>query len=36
MPKNAGIPAVWIEGITPKGEGRVRDTLRSPESDLFR
>lgn len=36
MRKDAGIPAVWIQGITPSGDGRVRDTLRSPESDLFR
>ncbi len=36
MRKDAGVPAVWIEGITPWGDGRVRDTLRSPESDLFR
>ena len=36
MRKDAGLPAVWIEGITPWGDGRVRGTLRSPESDLFR
>ena len=36
MRKDAGIPAVWIEGITPRGDGRVRDTLRSPDTDLFR
>jgi coenzyme F420-0:L-glutamate ligase/coenzyme F420-1:gamma-L-glutamate ligase len=36
MRKEAGVPAVWIEGVTPRGEGAVRDTLRSPETDLFR
>ncbi len=36
MCKDAGIPAVWIDGIAPDGDGRVRDTLRTPESDLFR
>jgi coenzyme F420-0:L-glutamate ligase/coenzyme F420-1:gamma-L-glutamate ligase len=36
MEKGAGVPAVWIEGVEPVGDGRVRDTLRSPETDLFR
>jgi coenzyme F420-0:L-glutamate ligase/coenzyme F420-1:gamma-L-glutamate ligase len=36
MGKAAGVPAVWIEGVDPVGDGRVRDTLRSPETDLFR
>jgi coenzyme F420-0:L-glutamate ligase/coenzyme F420-1:gamma-L-glutamate ligase len=36
MRKDAGIPAVWIEGCTLRGEGRLRDTLRPPETDLFR
>ena len=36
MRKDAGIPAVWIEGITPWGDGRVRDSLRSIDTDLFR
>jgi coenzyme F420-0:L-glutamate ligase/coenzyme F420-1:gamma-L-glutamate ligase len=36
MPKDSGIPAVWIEGVPIAGDGRVRDTLRTPETDLFR
>ncbi len=36
MRKNASIPAVWIEGIPPSGDGTIRDTLRSPDTDLFR
>jgi hypothetical protein len=27
---------VWIEGLPIAGDGRIRDTLRTPESDLFR
>ena len=36
MEKNAGVPAVWIEGVRPAGSGRLRDLLRDPERDLFR
>jgi len=36
MVKNAGIPAVWVEGLPPQGEGRLADTLRDPQTDLFR
>ncbi len=36
MVKDAGIPAVWIEGVNPEGSGRLRDLLRDPERDLFR
>ncbi len=36
MGKGAGIPAVWIAGRPPRGEGRVSETLRDPETDLFR
>jgi coenzyme F420-0:L-glutamate ligase/coenzyme F420-1:gamma-L-glutamate ligase len=36
MPKDAGIPAVWIAGVPLIGDGRVRDSLRTPETDLFR
>jgi coenzyme F420-0:L-glutamate ligase/coenzyme F420-1:gamma-L-glutamate ligase len=36
MRKDAGIPAVWVEGVTPVGDGRVADMLRRPETDLFR
>jgi coenzyme F420-0:L-glutamate ligase/coenzyme F420-1:gamma-L-glutamate ligase len=36
MRKDAGVPAVWVEGVTPKGDGRVADLLRNPEIDLFR
>ena len=31
-----GAPAVWIEGLPPKGEGSLRDLLRDPKRDLFR
>jgi coenzyme F420-0:L-glutamate ligase/coenzyme F420-1:gamma-L-glutamate ligase len=36
MVKDAGAPAVWIEGHAPEGEGRLADTLRDSELDLFR
>jgi coenzyme F420-0:L-glutamate ligase/coenzyme F420-1:gamma-L-glutamate ligase len=36
MRKDAGIPAVWIEGLPLAGDGRIGDTLRAPENDLFR
>jgi coenzyme F420-0:L-glutamate ligase/coenzyme F420-1:gamma-L-glutamate ligase len=36
MGKDAGVPAVWIEGAAPEGDGRVRELVRSPETDLFR
>jgi coenzyme F420-0:L-glutamate ligase/coenzyme F420-1:gamma-L-glutamate ligase len=36
MEKGSGIPAVWIDGLTPRGDGALRDTLRDSESDLFR
>jgi coenzyme F420-0:L-glutamate ligase/coenzyme F420-1:gamma-L-glutamate ligase len=36
MRKDRGIPAVWIEGLVPEGEGRIRDLLRDPSLDLFR
>ena len=36
MRKDAGIPAVWVEGVIPEGDGRVADMLRRPETDLFR
>ncbi|MGH7338827.1 MAG: coenzyme F420-0:L-glutamate ligase, partial [Myxococcota bacterium] len=36
MRKDAGIPAVWITGITLTGDGTVRQTLRDPATDLFR
>jgi coenzyme F420-0:L-glutamate ligase/coenzyme F420-1:gamma-L-glutamate ligase len=36
MPKDSGIPAVWIEGLPISGDGCIRDTLRTPENDLFR
>ena len=34
--KDAGVPAVWVEGITLEGDGSVRETLRDPALDLFR
>ena len=36
MPKDGGIPAVWVEGHQPRGDGGVRETLRDSETDLFR
>jgi len=36
MRKDAGTPAVWIEGIEIKGDGEIRNTLRTPATDLFR
>jgi coenzyme F420-0:L-glutamate ligase/coenzyme F420-1:gamma-L-glutamate ligase len=36
MVKDAGIPAVWIEGIDLRGDGSARELLRDPAHDLFR
>lgn len=36
MLKDAGIPAVLVEGIQGGGRGAVRDLLRDPQQDLFR
>jgi coenzyme F420-0:L-glutamate ligase/coenzyme F420-1:gamma-L-glutamate ligase len=36
MWKDAGIPAVWISGLPPQGEGKLADILRDPSTDLFR
>jgi coenzyme F420-0:L-glutamate ligase/coenzyme F420-1:gamma-L-glutamate ligase len=36
MRKDAAIPAVWVTGVSPEGDGRVRDLLRLPDQDLFR
>jgi coenzyme F420-0:L-glutamate ligase/coenzyme F420-1:gamma-L-glutamate ligase len=36
MRKDAGTPAVWIEGIAIEGDGDIRATLRDPATDLFR
>jgi coenzyme F420-0:L-glutamate ligase/coenzyme F420-1:gamma-L-glutamate ligase len=36
MEKGVGHCAVWIEGLTPEGDGRLADLLRNPERDLFR
>ena len=36
MGKDLGIPAVWIEGVPVEGSGRLTDTIRDPETDLFR
>ncbi len=35
MGKASGIPAVFAEGIRPRGDGRARDLLRDPALDLF-
>ncbi len=36
MRKDAGVPAVWIDGLPIRGDGSVRETLRDPSTDLFR
>jgi coenzyme F420-0:L-glutamate ligase/coenzyme F420-1:gamma-L-glutamate ligase len=36
MGKDAGVPAVWIEGVAPEGDGSVRSLVRDPRADLFR
>lgn len=36
MRKDSGIPAVWVEGVALEGEGRIRDLVRDPSTDLFR
>lgn len=36
MPKRSGVPAVFVAGIEPRGEGSVRELLRDPATDLFR
>jgi coenzyme F420-0:L-glutamate ligase/coenzyme F420-1:gamma-L-glutamate ligase len=36
MGKDAGIPAVWIEGVALVGSGRIGATLRDATTDLFR
>jgi len=36
MPKDSGIPAVWITGVPIVGDGCIRETLRRPDEDLFR
>ena len=36
MVKDAGVPAVWIEGFLPEGDGDARALLRRSEHDLFR
>jgi coenzyme F420-0:L-glutamate ligase/coenzyme F420-1:gamma-L-glutamate ligase len=36
MEKEAGTPAVWVEGVTIEGKGSMRELLRDPARDLFR
>ena len=36
MEKEAGTPAVWVEGLAIEGKGALRDLLRDPARDLFR
>jgi len=36
MEKEAGTPAVWVEGLAIEGRGALRDLLRDPARDLFR
>ena len=36
MGKDAGVPAVWIEGVRLEGDGPIAPLLRDPKLDLFR
>jgi coenzyme F420-0:L-glutamate ligase/coenzyme F420-1:gamma-L-glutamate ligase len=36
MPKDSGVPAIWITGVPIVGDGCIRETLRRPDEDLFR
>ncbi len=36
MEKDAAVPAVWIEGLTPEGTGGLKPLIRDPTRDLFR
>lgn len=36
MVKDAGIPAVWIDGLNLRGDGAASELLRDPSHDLFR
>jgi coenzyme F420-0:L-glutamate ligase/coenzyme F420-1:gamma-L-glutamate ligase len=36
MVKDAGVPAVWVEGFSPTGDGRLAELIRDAETDLFR
>jgi coenzyme F420-0:L-glutamate ligase/coenzyme F420-1:gamma-L-glutamate ligase len=36
MGKDAGLPAVWAEGVRVEGDGSARELLRNPSIDLFR
>lgn len=36
MLKSSGIPAVFVQGLVPEGDGGVSDVLRDASSDLFR
>ncbi len=36
MVKDSGIPAVFVEGLAPGGDGATGDMLRDPAEDLFR
>ena len=36
MRKDAGIPAVWIEGVALGSDATARVLLRDPKLDLFR
>ena len=36
MAKDAGVPAVFVQGVPVEGDGSVRETLRDPALDLFR
>jgi coenzyme F420-0:L-glutamate ligase/coenzyme F420-1:gamma-L-glutamate ligase len=36
MEKASGVPAVWIEGLEPEGDGGLAALLRDPARDLFR
>ena len=36
MIKDAGVAAVWVGGLSPRGDGRLAELVRDPSTDLFR
>jgi hypothetical protein len=36
MKKADGVPAVWITGVAPRGDGSARQLIRDAKLDLFR
>ncbi len=36
MRKDAGLPAVWVQGVMPDGDGNIDELMRDSSRDLFR